>query len=461
MKILLVSLYFAPANTMGALRITGLARFLANAGHSVRVITVADPGCPLTLTSDFPHEHVLRTRQADVNWLPRRLAALRNALTVATKAAAKPHNPSALFATASPSLGPGMLHGASTLYTNALNWPDARAGWLPYAWRAGRRLLSAWRPDLVYASSPPPTSLLLGKLLAARCGVPWIAEFRDRWSDDPYYARPPWRRSLEVRLERRIIASARAIVTVSEPWAQRYAEAYGKPALVVLNGFNPDDYAGRESTGAVSSPFLEIVYTGGIYPGHRDPAPLFQAVAASSALQAGVRVHFYGTSAEHVQAAASRAGVSDRVLVHPHVPHAEAAAVQQGADVLLLMQWNDPREQGNLPGKLFEYLGARRPILALGLEDGVPTKIIRERAAGCFANDSAQIAAQLAAWLGIKRRLGHLPPLPPEAAAGFTRAEQFTALEGFLAEIAPASSNDAYRRVPQKRNQPAKYSKLL
>ena len=90
MKILLVSLYFAPANTMGALRITGLASFLANAGHSVRVITVADPGCPLTLTSDFPDEHVLRTRQADVNWLPRRLAALRNALTVATKAAAKP-----------------------------------------------------------------------------------------------------------------------------------------------------------------------------------------------------------------------------------------------------------------------------------------------------------------------------------------------------------------------------------
>ena len=354
-----------------------------------------------------------------------------------------------------------MLHGASTLYTNALNWPDARAGWLPYAWRAGRRLLSAWRPDLVYASSPPPTSLLLGKLLAARCGVPWIAEFRDRWSDDPYYARPPWRRSLEVRLERRIIASARAIVTVSEPWAQRYAAAYGKPALVVLNGFNPDDYAGRESTGAVSSPFLEIVYTGGIYPGHRDPAPLFQASRRHPRCRQESGCIFTEPAQSMCRPPASRAGVSDRVLVHPHVPHAEAAAVQQGADVLLLMQWNDPREQGNLPGKLFEYLGARRPILGLGLQDGVPARILRERAAGYFSNDPAQIALQLSAWLDTKRRLGHLPPLPPEAAAGFTRAEQFTALEGFLAEIAPASSNDAYRRVPQKRNQPAKYSKLL
>ncbi len=81
-----------------------------------------------------------------------------------------------------------MLREASTLYTNALNWPDARVGWLPYAWGAGRRLLGGWRPDLVYASSPPPTCLVVGKLLAAHCGVPWIAEFRDRWSDDPYYA---------------------------------------------------------------------------------------------------------------------------------------------------------------------------------------------------------------------------------------------------------------------------------
>ncbi len=131
--------------------------------------------------------------------------------------------------------------------------------------------------------------------------------------------------------------------------------------------------------------------------------------------------------------------VADRVVVHPHVPRAQAAAIQQRADVLLLMQWNDPREQGNLPGKLFEYLGARRPILGLGLEDGVPARIIRERAAGCFSNDPAQIAAQLAAWLDTKRRLGHLPPLPPEAAAGFTRAEQFATLERLLAEMAPGS----------------------
>jgi hypothetical protein len=283
--------------------------------------------------------------------------------------------------------------------------------------------------------------LLLGKLLSARCGAPWVAEFRDRWSDDPYVERPRWRQGLERRLERRIVGSARAIVTVSEPWAERYAAAYGRPVLVVLNGFDPDDYAGRESAGAMGSPFLEIVYTGGIYPGRRDPTPLFHAIARSGELRSAVRVRFYGTSREHALPLAAAAGAQDQVVVHPHLPRREIAAIQQRADVLLLMQWNDPREQGNLPGKLFEYLGARRPILGLGLEKGVPANIIRERAAGCFINDPALIAAQLTTWLETKRRLGHLPPLPPAAAAGFTRAEQFGRLERVITETTRATNS--------------------
>jgi Glycosyl transferase 4-like domain/Glycosyl transferases group 1 len=438
MRILLVSYFFAPANTMGALRVTRLASFLTSAGHDVRVLAAAGSGWPPTLNCDFPDERALRTSEVDINWLPRRLAALRNAFGAAIRPAPKPIGTRAPLREGPQSPGARVLHGASMLYTNAVNWPDARAGWLPHAWAAGRRLLRTWRPDLVYASSPPPTGLLLGKTLAARCGVPWIAEFRDRWSDDPYYAKPAWRQALEARLERGIVGSARAIVTVSEPWAERYAKAFGKPTLVVLNGFEPDDYAGRESSGAVHARSLEIVYTGGIYPGRRDPTPLFQALMRGPELQAEVRVHFYGTDLEHVLALATQAGLAERVIIHPHVPRADAAALQQRADVLLLMQWNDPREQGNLPGKLFEYLGARRPILGLGYGDGVPARIMRERAAGLFCNDPAQIAAQLRAWLETKRRLGHLPPLPAEVAAGFTRAEQFARLQSLLAAIPQA-----------------------
>jgi Glycosyl transferase 4-like domain len=437
MKILLVSYFFAPANTMGALRTTRLASFLMQGGHEVRVLTADDPAWPPTLDCDFPGDQVQRTAQVDINWLPRRLAMLRRGSGLADPSACAAGGRSKGPGIAAPGLGARLLRGASALHTNALNWPDARAGWLPYAWRAGRKLVRSWHPDLIYASSPPPTGLLVGKLLAADRGIPWVAEFRDRWSDDPYYPRPAWRQAMEARLERRIVASASAVVTVSEPWAARYAKVYGKPTLVVVNGFEPDDYAGRESAGAVHAQGLEIVYTGGIYPGRRDPSPLFRALASMPEGAGRVRVHFYGTNPQHVLPLAAEAGVRDRVLVHPHVPRAEAVALQQCADVLLLMQWNDPREHGNLPGKLFEYLGARRPILGLGLESGVPATIIRTRAAGCFTNDPARIAAQLAAWLERKRRLGRLPPLPAEVAAGFTRAEQFVKLERLLEQMTP------------------------
>ena len=135
-----------------------------------------------------------------------------------------------------------------------------RVGWLPYAWGAGRRLLGGWRPDLVYASSPP-TCLVVGKLLAAHCDVPWIAEFRDRWSDDPYYPKPSWRQALEARLERRIVGSAQAIVTVSQPWAERYAGAYGP--LRGAQRFDPEDYVGARATVRSVRHFLRSSILGG------------------------------------------------------------------------------------------------------------------------------------------------------------------------------------------------------
>jgi glycosyltransferase involved in cell wall biosynthesis len=434
MRILLVSYFFAPANSIGALRVTRLASFLIRAGHDVRVLAVADAGGPRTLDCDLPDAYVARTPQLEINWLPRRLAMLRHAARSGREA---PHSddPSIAPAGARSSLSDRILHQAAALYTNALNWPDARAGWLPHAWAAGRKLFRTWRPDLVYASSPPPTCLLVAKLLAARCNVPWIAEFRDRWADDPYYPKPAWRQALEARLERRIVGSAGAIVTVSEPWAEHYAQTHRKPTLVVHNGFEPADYVGRESSGALESPCLEIVYTGGIYPGRRDPTPLFQALASMPEASAAVRLLFYGTNPAHFLPLAMQQGVGDVVIAHPHIPHAQAAEVQQRADVLLVMQWNDPRDQGHIPAKLFEYLGARRPILGIGLEGGVPARIISERAAGCFTNDPTRIAAQLTTWLATKRRLGRVPPLSVKAAAGFTRAEQFARLEQFIGEM--------------------------
>ncbi|MCS6841315.1 MAG: hypothetical protein NZ701_11090, partial [Roseiflexus sp.] len=114
--------------------------------------------------------------------------------------------------------------------------------------------------------------------------------------------------------------------------------------------------------------------------------------------------------------------------------HREALAQQRAADVLLLLLWNDPRERGVYTGKLFEYLGARRPILGIGPAGNVAADLIRERRAGLVSADPAEVAGQLVRWLDAKER-GSIPDLPEAVAAGLSRADQTRRLEAFLERL--------------------------
>ncbi len=106
-------------------------------------------------------------------------------------------------------------------------------------------------------------------------------------------------------------------------------------------------------------------------------------------------------------------------------------ARQSEADILLLLQRDHSSDEGNVPAKVFEYLGALRPILLLGYEKGVLAGMIRERDAGLISNDPAIIAAQLEAWIA-QLPAGGVPALPETARAGLSRAEQFAVYQAFL-----------------------------
>ena len=441
MRILIVSWYMPPSNTMGAMRLGKLAKYLLSRGHDVRVLSARDVPRPQTLPLEFPENRIVRTRWSDVNAIPAAAARLKQRLIRNRRAGegeARENRAGAKESAvpgsgAEPQSPRGALHRLSNLYAGLINLPDANIGWLPYALFAGRRLMRGWTPDLIFASGPPFTTLIVGHLLARLHGVPWVAEFRDRWVDDPYYPLPPWRRRLEDWMESWLVSSAAALTTVSEPWAADYSAKYGKPVAVVYNGYEPDDYVDAcPAARPMDGDQLRIVYTGRIYPGRRDPTPLF---AAMRRVGSGVRAEFYGAQVSRVMPLAEAQGVADMVRVHPHIPYEQSVKVQRQADILLFMQWSDPREQGNVPGKLFEYLAARRPILALGLEDGVPANIIRERGAGYLANGPDEIAKHLVVWCRAKREAGGLATLPESVRDGFSRNEQYHGLETFLSEI--------------------------
>ena len=120
------------------------------------------------------------------------------------------------------------------------------------------------------------------------------------------------------------------------------------------------------------------------------------------------------------------------VEVHSSVAYRESLGIQRSSDVLLLLLWDDPRERGVYTGKVFEYFGARRPILALGPKDNVAAALIERRGAGFVSNDPAAIAGRLRDWIGEKDACGSIAPLPEEKLFGLSRGEQARRLERFL-----------------------------
>lgn len=418
MKILLISPYFPPYNAIGAARTGKLAKHLVSQGHEVKVVAAVTNELAQTLPLEIPEEHVVRCP----NLTPDALLLRRSSRERAAEPA---------------SAGERSLRGAIrkrlyTIYNSLVCIPDRFSGWILPGLFVAHRLAREFEPDIIIASAQPYSALLVGRSVARRRGIPFVAEFRDLWTDNHYLELPRWRRAIDGRLENAVCRDAAALVTVSDPLAHTLRKRHRRPTEVVHNGFDPDDVVpaayGPDAT-------FDIVYTGLIYPGLRDPTLLFKALRSLGDEAANVRVRFFGRRLETVRELAAREGVSHLVSIEGEVPYREALARQAGADVLLLLLWDTPEERGVLTGKLFEYIASRRPILLIGGGDGAASQLLRERGAGLAAETQGDIEAQLRTWLR-QHAEGGVPPLPASVRAGFSRAEQFSRLTARLEEIA-------------------------
>ena len=257
--------------------------------------------------------------------------------------------------------------------------------------------------------------------------------------EDPYSDVPALRRWIDRMLEDWCVRPARQVVTVSEPWAEDYVARWGKPVVVAYNGFDPDDY--DELAGVVpnSDDRLQILYTGILYPERRDPTPLFKALQKMDDVRDRISVRFYGAKIAQLGPIIEAHGLQDIVSVESRVTFKESLRLQRQADVLLLLQWNNVLEAGNVPGKVFEYFAARRPVLGIGYEHGVPARLLRERNAGLVVNDPDRIADYLRGLLAQKKSAEGIPLLPETGIAGLSRPEQYAGIEDAFASIVKRS----------------------
>jgi len=409
MRILFLTFFFPPYNTMGAVRTGTTAKYLVELGHDVRVISAYPQALTDDLELEIPRQQVTYTK-----WLGRR--SLKR-VSLAANAA-----------------GEDTVDGGRiTAFAKKLYWelmiPDQQLGWFPFALQAARSVIRQNDVDIILASGSPLTSLLVGRSASRYGDLPWVAELRDAWMDHAYRPHFLFRDYLERPLERRTLADADGLVTVTAPLAAALGTTYSRPVEVVYNGYEPQEVSLPHSPDADR---LVIRHTGSMYDERRVPHDLFRCLGELDAAALPICVEFYGNDLGHVEKAAAAAGVKNAVRCCGSVRRTESLRLQRDADVLLLA--STPLERDGLTGKLFEYMNARRPILLVGCPDGEAADLVRSKGCGFVADDLSQLKAQLESWRAAKSTGGRIPdgPPPPER---FTRLEQTRVLAGFLETV--------------------------
>lgn len=264
--------------------------------------------------------------------------------------------------------------------------PDDIVLWSGPAFRVGIEAVRAFKPDVILATAPHFTNLLIGARLSRATGVPWVADYRDLWTGDVLRAWvPAWRQRLELAMERRILATASAVVTVSEPKSTvmraRLPPGGPCPVVTLTNGYDVEEFEGVEPEGGKVGIF-RIVYAGRLFKNRRG-YELIQAAGLllqeSPQYRGRLSIEYYGGVAPEIalrmQALVEEFSLSEVVHFFPDVSYQRSKALQKGADALLLIVDSGETSSGVIPGKLFEYIAARRPILCIAVP-GATTEII-------------------------------------------------------------------------------------
>lgn len=259
-------------------------------------------------------------------------------------------------------------------YPGFLARPDRWISWRIAAVREGLRMIHDFRPHAIWSTYPIATAHVIAHTLAKRSGLPWIADFRDPLAQDGYPADPQTWQSFK-RIEENAMRDARLNVFTTPRAALYYRNRYpdaSERITVVENGYDDETFARAEAALLTREPLtpgsLTLLHSGIVYPKERDPSALLAAfghLTNSRAIPRGrLRLRFRASVHERLLTGLAQAnGVADLVEVLPPIPYAEALAEMLRADGLLILQAADCNDQ--IPAKLYEYLRAGRPIVAL------------------------------------------------------------------------------------------------
>jgi glycosyltransferase involved in cell wall biosynthesis len=388
-KVLVITYFFPPRPGVASLRLEGLAKYLPEFGWEPTILTAKLPSTP------DPRYHVIETKDSDILVEWKRWLGFSPDKTFRDQLGQTVEKDTYMDY---------LLNAAKEI----LAYPDYNKKWYQYTLPAARELLKREKFDAIISSSGPSTVHMIAHTLKKESGIPWIADFRDLWTQYQYYSCSRVRKYFETKLEIRTLSNADILTTVSAPLANQLYLLHHLPSYSILNGFDPDLLNSSKTRPSLFS----ITYTGRIYRSKMDPEPLFKVITKlindHRIDPSDVEIHFWGCAEIWIQNLIDEYNLNSVIFLHDAVPHAQALEIQRRSQVLLLITENIPREEGLIGGKIFEYLAARKPILAIGYSKGGVKELLDDTQAGIAAETEKDLEDALINYYHQFKTEGHV-----------------------------------------------------
>lgn len=386
-KVLIIAYYFPPSGGPGVQRVLKFVQYLRDFGWEPVVLTVKDGTFPArdeSLLDEIPDGvKVYRTDIFEPYDLYRKLTGKKKSDGIDVNTLRSKDE------------GLPLSERISEFVRATFFIPDARMGWRRYAVNEGIRIIAQEKIDAIYSSSPPYTCSLIARDLKRKTGLPWIAGFRDPWTGflttPDRWAVPA---AIDRSMERSVFTEADA---VDVAWTGIAADALGKyPQLDrakfhhLPNGFDSNDFPEVRGDERTDNRFT-VTYTGSMY-GLRTPKEFLQGVellvSEGRVDPARIRLRFIGRFGDEVHEMFRNSAVRESIDVAGYMPHAESIRQLFFADALLLVVDVTSDSEEIVPGKVYEYIGTGKPVIAVAPERGAIADLIAETRGGFVAHQT-------------------------------------------------------------------------
>lgn len=397
-KLFMITYGFPPKGGGGIQRNVKFLKFLQRLGWETAVLTVSETDFYVfdeTMLEELGDTEVIRAGSVDPlslsakakKWIARTRKG--GAAGKKTEKQAKPTAESAWYV---------------SVYRVVRDWclvPDAYSGWIPFALLTGRKAIKRNRPDVIFCSFPSASNAIVAYYLSKWFRIPLCIDYRDAWQDDPYVKYPSrLHKWYHAKWERRLMSNAAFATVYGEPlkkvFEKRYPQLKGK-VHVITNGFDPEDFEGL-SPRYGGSEKRRLIYSGAVFVDRRETFTVFTEAVKKLPLEVRekLEVVFVGVAHGWATELIESQGLSDIVSFTGYKAHSEALSYLVGGNgALMFLAAGD---KVALTGKVFEYIGARLPIVACVEPDGACAELLGELGMGagvCSPSDANAICEVL------------------------------------------------------------------